>query len=186
MNPRRLYAPVVLRLLVAGGAAWVLAGRVWTSATLTTEGLPPDVVEVTGRQALPLAAALAVVVLTGALAVLATRGRVRQGIGLLVVLAAVIAGVAVMRAGAALDGALQAAVEESPAYTRAGGQPPADDTPWRWVTLVPFGLAALLGALVVRYARSWPAMSGRYEAPARRQESDDPWTALDEGRDPTL
>lgn len=182
---RRWYAPTVLGLLVAGGAAWLAAGREWARVTLTTEGLPPDTVVVTGREALPLVAALAVVVVTSALAVLATRGVVRRVVGAVVVIVASIAAVVCLTGAGATDEALRRAVEESPAFT--GAVPDADAGPWRLLTAIPFLLAAALGVVVVVVGARWPGMSGRYEAPAaRRAESDDPWTALDEGRDPTV
>lgn len=184
---RRLYAPVVLGLLVTGGAAWLALGRTWASTRLAPRGLPPADVVVTGRDVAPLAAALAVVVVTAALAVLATRGRGRLVVGVLVVLLGV-GGAVLSVLGATGSGArdaLSAAAEQSPAFTGQGlGSIGA--TPWPYVAAAAFVLAALLGAVVVRYGRTWPGMSGRYDAPTRRPVAEDPWKALDEGRDPTL
>jgi uncharacterized membrane protein (TIGR02234 family) len=175
----------VLGLLATGGLAWVALGRTWATTTLRPDGLPPDTVAATGRDAVPLAAALAVVLVTAALAVLATRGRGRLVVGVLVVvLGAVGAVLSVASAGAGTD-ALRSAAEQSPAYT---GQALADvgRTAWPWVSGAGFAVAALLGLVVVRCGRAWPGMSGRYEAPSRRSVEDDPWKALDEGRDPTV
>ncbi len=187
MSPRRLYGPVVLGQLATGGLAWLAASRVWVRATLSTDGLPSDALAVTGTEARPVVAALALVVAAAALAVLATRGRARRAVGVLVVLVA-LAGIAlVVTAGGAIDDAVARTAAESPAFV-GGDVPPTSTSPWRWVVLLPFVLAAALGALVVRHAPAWPAMSGRYDAPAARRghEDDDPWKALDEGRDPTV
>lgn len=182
---RRLYAPTVLGLLVAGGLAWVALGRTWGRTTLAPQGLPPDTVVVTGREAVPLAAALAVVVVTAALAVLATRGRGRLVVGVLVVVLGVCgAWLCAASGGSTLD-AVRAAVEQSPAYT--GTAPDTVDTSaWRWAAVAGFVLATALGLVVLRLGRTWPGMSGRYERPTSRRVDDDPWAMLDDGRDPTL
>lgn len=182
---RRLYAPTVLGLLAVGGLTWLALGRTWASARLAPAGLPPDTVAVTGRDVAPLAAALAVVVVTAALAVLATRGRGRLVVGLLVVLVGIGGAAVCLLASADVDASLSSAAEQSPAFT---GQDlgAISTTPWSWAAAGGFLLATGLGAVTVRYGRSWPAMSGRYEAPSRSRVDDDPWKALDEGRDPTL
>ena len=129
---RRLYAPTVLGLLATGGTAWLTLGRVWARATLSPDGLPADTVEVTGRDAVPLAAALAVVVVTVALAVLATRGRGRQVVGVLAVLLGVAGAWLALHAGTASEDAVAAAAEQSPAYT---GEAPdtMELTAWPWL-----------------------------------------------------
>jgi len=182
---RRLYVPVVLGLLAVGGLTWLALGRTWAGTRLAPAGLPPDTVVVTGRDVAPLAAALAVVVVTAALAVLATRGRGRLVVGLFVVLVGLGGAVVCLVASADVEAPLSAAAEQSPAFT---GQDlgAISTSPWSWVAAGGFLLAAGLGAVTARHGRSWPAMSGRYEAPSRSRVDDDPWKALDEGRDPTL
>lgn len=181
---RRLYAPTVLGLLAAGGLAWLALGRTWASTRLAPAGLPPDTVEVTGRDVAPLAAALAVVVVTAALAVLATRGRGRLVVGLFVVVVG-LGGATLSLTAADADQALSTAAEQSPAFT---GQDLADvsTTAWPYAAAAGFLVAVALGGVTLRHGRAWPAMSGRYDAPSRAQVDDDPWKALDEGRDPTL
>lgn len=181
---RRLYAPAVLGLLAVGGLTWLALGRTWARATLRPEGLPPDTLEVTGRDAVPLAAALAVVVVAAALAVLATRGRGRLVVGALVVLVGVAGAALSFVSGSAVDDALTAAARQSPAFT---GQalPDATRTPWGLASGAGFVATVLLGLVVLRHGRSWPGLSGRYEAPSRRDD-EDPWRMLDDGRDPTV
>jgi uncharacterized membrane protein (TIGR02234 family) len=181
---RRLYAPVVLGLLAVGGGTWLSLGRTWGRTTLRPDGLPPDTVSVTGRDAVPLAAALAVVVVAAALAVLATRGRGRLVVGALVLVLGVVGAWQSFASASAIDDAARAAAEQSPAFT---GQALGDvaTTVWPWASGAGFVLAGLVGLVVLRHGRSWPGLSGRYEAPSRRVD-DDPWKALDDGRDPTL
>ena len=42
MNPRRLYGPVVLATLAAGGAVILAAGRPWARTTVGGTGVPDD------------------------------------------------------------------------------------------------------------------------------------------------
>lgn len=182
---RRLYAPVVLGLLAVGGLTWLALGRTWASTRLAPTGLPPDTIVVTGRDVAPLAAALAVVVVTAALAVLATRGRGRLVVGLFVVVLGLGGSAVCLVSAADVDASLSSAAEQSPAFTGQdlGG---VSRSSWSYVAAAGFLLATGLGAVTVRHGRSWPAMSGRYDAPSRSRVDDDPWKALDEGRDPTL
>ena len=111
MNTRRLYAPVVLGTLAAGGLAFFSASRTWAHVRIATDGLPSDSVDVTGTDAQPLVSALAIVVVTAALAVLASSPRVRRVVGVFTVLVA-IAGAAIVLLGASsLDDAVGRAVE---------------------------------------------------------------------------
>lgn len=196
MSPRRLYAPVVLLTLAAGGAAFFMAGRTWTGVDIAANGLPADFVAVngsvtvSGSAAEPLVPALALVVVASALAVLAASARVRIGVGVLLLVTAVAAIVIVLTGGSALDDAVRRAVEDSPAFT--GGSVPdgRDDTAWPFATIGAFAVAAVCGLLVLRLGPSWPTMGRRFEAPGARAERPveteaDMWKALDEGHDPT-
>lgn len=192
MTPGRLYAPVVLATLAAGGTAFLAAGRTWASADVRAEGLAPAEVAVSGADAQPLVSALAVVVVTAALAILAAGPRMRRAVGVLTVLVGVLGVVLVVRAaGSMLDEALRSAAEESPAYT--GPASLGDDvarSPWYLVAIVAFVLVVVLGALTVRFAGRWPTMSSRYEAPSARRDvpvtgEGDMWKAMDRGDDPT-
>lgn len=191
MNPRRLYAPVVLATLAIGGLAFFATGRTWASVEVASDGLPSDSVSVTGTDAYPLASALALVVVTSALAILAASPRIRRGVGVLVVLVSIGALVTLLDGRGGLDDALRSAVRDSPAFT--GGDPLADvsHTPWQLVALVAFVGSALLGALTARLGHRWPTMSSRYERSAGRpaapsEASDaDLWKAMDDGHDPT-
>lgn len=189
MISRRLYVPVVLMLLVTGGLAFFAASRTWIEATVRAKGLPPDMITVSGTAAQPMVPALALVVVTGALAVLAASMRVRWVVGVLVVVVGIGAAILVATSGSALDEALDDAVRVSTAFT--GSNAPAGRLVVVWPVLagVSFALAAGLGLVVIRNAGTWPTMGSRYESPAGQAKEarteDDLWSALDEGRDPT-
>lgn len=187
---RRWYAPTVLGLLAAGGAAFLAASRQWVGATVASDGLPSDTIEVTGSQAIPLVGALALVVVTAALAVLATGGRIRRGVGVITVLAAATGLWVVVTGGGAVDRAFADAVEQSPAFTGGDVPPSSQSLLWPIVAGVAFTIATALGVLTVAVGHRWSAMSRRYEAPAgtaptQPKTEADIWKALDEGRDPT-
>ena len=190
MNTRRLLGPVVLATLAAGGLAFFAASRTWAHVRVASDGLPSDSVDVTGADAQPLVSALAVVVLTAALAVLAASPRVRRVVGGFTVLVAV-AGVAIVLLGSA---SLDSAVEpggRGVAGIHRHGTPDFSTTAWSYVAVVGFVVAATAGGITARFGATWPTMSSRYEAPAARavvaspQSDSDMWKALDEGRDPT-
>lgn len=190
MSPRRLYGPVVLGTLAAGGFAFLATSRTWAHVKVATDGLPSDTVDVTGTDAQPLISAFAVVVVTAALAVLAASPRVRRVVGVFTLLLSVAGVVLVLASGPSLDDAVQRAVRESPAFTGRGD---ADFTSsaWRYAAAAGFAAAGVLGALTAWFGARWPTMGSRFEAPATRtaatttESQADLWKALDEGRDPT-
>ncbi|MFI5426016.1 Trp biosynthesis-associated membrane protein [Aeromicrobium sp. UC242_57] len=192
MSPRRLYGPVVLATLAVGGLAFFAASRAWATTTLSSDGLPPTDLQVTGTDAEPLVSALALVVVTAALAVLAAGPRLRRVVGVLLILVAGLAIVVAPRPGSGgIDRAVSSAAEESPAFTGPESIGAISSTPWYFVAVLAFVLAVLLGAAIVRWAPSWPTMSSRYDAPGAAPRAAEPtsgtdlWKAMDEGRDPT-
>ncbi len=90
VTPRRLYAPVVLGTLAAGGLAFFALGRTWASSNVVADGLSTDTVSATGSDAHPLASALALVIVASALAILAASKRIRRAVGVLTVLVALV------------------------------------------------------------------------------------------------
>jgi hypothetical protein len=177
----------VLGLLAAGALALFAVTRAWASATVRTPGLPTDQVSVSGIDAAPILAGLAVVIVAAALGIVAAGGWLRQLIGLLI---AAVAGFAALRAltlnagGAALGRALR----DSPAYV-GGSSPPVDGAAWPWFAALAFAIASVLGVVVAVRGRGWPRMSARYErrAPDAVEPIDeaDLWGAQDQGQDPT-
>jgi uncharacterized membrane protein (TIGR02234 family) len=187
----RLYVPVVLAILATGGAAFFAVSRAWASVDVATDGLPSDSVSVSGSDAYPLASALALVVVTSALAILAASPRVRRVVGVLIVLVSVGAVVTVLDGRGGLEDALRAAAEESPAYTSGDAVEDASYSAWNVLAVAAFVLSTLLGGLTAWLGHTWPTMSSRYDAPAARPSaardaSDaDMWKAMDDGHDPT-
>jgi uncharacterized membrane protein (TIGR02234 family) len=192
VTPRRLYAPVVLATLAAGGLAFFAAGRTWARADVEAEGLASARIAVSGADAQPLVSALAVVVVTAALAILAAGPRMRRVVGVLTIVVAATGVVLVPRAGSStLDDAVRSAAEKSPAYTGPSSLGEIAYSPWYLLAIVAFVLAIVLGALMVRHAGQWPTMSSRYDAPSARREAPaagdaDLWRAMDRGDDPTV
>jgi hypothetical protein len=177
----------VLGLLAAGALALVAVTRAWASATVRTPGLPTDHVSVSGVDAAPILAGLAVVIVAAALGIVAAGGWLRQLIGLLI---AAVAGFAALRA-LTLDAggvALGRALKDSPAYI-GGSNPPVDGAAWPWFAAFAFAVASLVGVVVAVRGRGWPRMSARYErrAPAAAEPIDEGtlWHAQDQGQDPT-
>lgn len=191
MNRRRLFGPVVLGTLAAGGLAFLAASRAWVQTRVQADGLPTDALSVSGSTAQPLVPALALVVVTAALAALASSVRLRRIVGAFTMLVAIVGVALIATGGSALESAVQQAVEESPAFTGTNIPDTQQHTIWRLVAAVAFVLAAMLGALTARFAPIWPTMGSRYDAPRSRTEIATPeteadiWKAFDQGRDPT-
>jgi uncharacterized membrane protein (TIGR02234 family) len=180
--------------LGAVGAAVVLlaSGQIWAEGTAAVGGgavsLDAEGGDVTG-----VPTALAIVGLAALVAVFAVRRAGRLLVSALLALSG---------AGAALAAFLGAsdseALDEKAARTTgdAGATVEAlTHTAWPYVTVAGALLILLAGLLALRYGKSWPAMSGRYErdgSPRPRKAAvvdpdrpEDLWKALDRGEDPT-
>ena len=189
MTSRRLYVPVVLTLLACGGLAFFAASRTWVEATVGPRGFRRT--RSSSRALTPSRSSprLALVVVTGALAVLAASVRVRWVVGVLMVVVGV---------GAAMLGRHRRIVARRRVRRRRAelhrvhrGERAGRASVIVWPVLAGavFVLAELLGLVVVRLAATWPTMGSRYESPTGQgddaRSEDDLWAALDEGRDPT-
>jgi uncharacterized membrane protein (TIGR02234 family) len=145
---------------------------------------------VDGADAVPVVAALGLVLLAGAVSLVATRNQGRRLVGLLLVVAAVVVGWQTLTAGPAITEALR---EQMVGAVGSSTSPHADGTPWRWLTLFGAVLSLLAGSAAIAKGPDWPAMGSRYDSPTTpRSSSDaeagadaDAWRAMDEGRDPT-
>lgn len=182
-------------MLLAGllGAIGVTVGgsRPWASATSTQRGLPAIHVTASGADLAPLAGALGVVVLAAFGAVIATRGWVRRGLGILIAVACVVVLVATLLPGAA-GGDLRSALA---ARGWTGGGYTSATEAWRWLVLAAAVVAGVAGAATAVYGGEWAVMGARYDAPrgARLERQvapeelteDEVWRAIDSGRDPT-
>lgn len=181
--------------LVGAVGAILVSLQTWQVLTVHAPRPHPDVTQhVTGRavDAAPLAFAL--VALAGVVAVLATRGIVRRGVG--VVIAAVGAGLiwrAVASAGAVSAARARSLIgAQHREVTLSAGTSPSIVTHVAWpvLTVVCGVLVVAGGTLAAVRGHDWRAMSARYESDPTRAA--DPqraaasmWTALDRGEDPT-
>lgn len=190
---RRELTVSVLGTAVAGALALVAGGRPWAEVTVQRAApLPPVESTVSGTDAAPLVAAAGLVLLAGAVALLAVRALGRVVVGLLVA-----------TAGAVLAwSGVRAVVAGVPADDVGGGTGDATvDGVLAWPVLAAVAgvLGVAVGLLVALRGRRWPAMGRRYErgvggtapaAAARAPVSDEDraqaaWKALDRGEDPT-
>jgi uncharacterized membrane protein (TIGR02234 family) len=177
--------------VIGGGLVAVAAAKPWATARVGGQGLPSLPVSVDGADAVPLVAALGLVLLAGAVSLAATRNQGRRLAGLLLVVAAVVVGWQTVTAGPAISDALR---EQTVGSVGSGDLPDANGTAWRWLTLVGAGLSLAAGVAAVSKGPDWPAMGSRYDVPTTargtsalgEQEDADLWRAIDEGEDPTV
>jgi uncharacterized membrane protein (TIGR02234 family) len=190
---RRTFGPVVLLGLgaaalsaVAGARAWQAVDRDSIDPTLAfAVGFADDA----GLGEMPLAGALALVLLACWGVVLVTRGRVRRTVTWLALVAAAGLLATVVTAWFTLDEQFQDVAREADV-----AQIDASWTTWYWAALVGALLSLVAAAAAVRLVASWPEMGSRYDAPSAREtsrpvddgdESQALWKAIDEGHDPT-
>ncbi|WP_244927616.1 Trp biosynthesis-associated membrane protein [Nocardioides sp. W7] len=195
MSGRRSFGPVVLLGLAGAALAAVAGSKPWVDwdAERTVSGDTPlagySLSDTAGE--VPLAGALALVVLACWGVVLVTRGLVRRVVTVLGLLASLgLLATTLLGYGPAADGIRDAfaGYDEGPDVGR---------TVWFWAALVGALVCVATSALAVRLVSRWPEMGRRYDAPAAAAVADRPeaapeeqsslelWKALDEGRDPT-
>lgn len=175
-HSRRQLAWAVLGCAAAAALIVVAAGRPWVAETVARPApLPDETVSQSGGDLAAWLPAVGWVALAGAGALVATRGRVRQVVGVLLALAGL---------GAVLG------------VSVAGRQAVGDGGTLGWpvVALVSAVAVLAIGVLTVGRAAHWPAMGARYERGRARREqpgtgaersSEQMWQALDRGEDPT-
>jgi uncharacterized membrane protein (TIGR02234 family) len=189
---RQLYARTLVLGLISAGAVAVGVSKPWVTATATVTGLPVISASVDGADVAPLAGALGFVLLAGLGAVVATRGRLRRGLGLLIVVAA-----AFVLAAALHPGDTQRGIEQALSAKGWSGGPYRTGVGWWRVLTAVGGCGCLLaGALVARFGASWASMGARYDAPGSTSATaagdlpatpteTDLWRSIDSGHDPT-
>jgi uncharacterized membrane protein (TIGR02234 family) len=144
---RRSYLLTLLACLAGAGLALYAGTRVWSLQVVSRPGMSDLRSARTGADIEPWVIGLALVALAGTGALLATRGRLRRGLGGLLTLVGlgVATGAVVGRAG--LDAG------------RAG----AGGTVWPVACAVGGAIIALGGLTAARRGHLWPGMSARYE-----------------------
>ncbi len=186
---RRSFGPVVLLGLLAGTLGAVAGNKPWAAGSGRAGQVSTLAVSADAAQ-MPVAGALALVVLACWGVVLVTRGRVRRVVLVLGALAALGVLVSVVAGFASVPDALRAG------YAAIGiADPQVGLTGWFWAAAVAGLLSLVATTLGVRLVPGWPEMGSRYDAPGAQepapvvkpedQSSLDLWRAMDEGRDPT-
>ncbi|GAB2989204.1 Trp biosynthesis-associated membrane protein [Nocardioides montaniterrae] len=194
---RRTFGPVVLVGLAGAGMAAI--GGHKTMLTIPSDYLtslkainPEAGLQGQHGVDFPLAGALALVTLAAWGAVLVTRGRFRR----------VVAALTALAAGGAVAALVVGAFVKDDSATRdltsrlgASETVPLDPTGWMWVALAGAALSLVAAVAAVRFARSWPEMGTKYDAPAgavatvdvpvEERSNLELWKSLDEGDDPT-
>ncbi len=197
---RSTFARTVLTGLLTSGIAAIAGTRSWVKLSDSAEQHAATQVGVPVGE-VPLAGALALVVLACWGVLLVTRGRVRRSLALIA--AVVSLAVAVTSVVGSLD------VVDSAVKTlgdRGFQNPEASRNLWGPVCGVAGVLAALVALLAFRWAPGWPEMGRRYDAPSGasstvRLPGTEPadaeegavtdtanlelWKSLDQGFDPT-
>jgi hypothetical protein len=181
-DPRRtLFAPVVLAGLASAGLTCVAAAKPWFTASLDAQARL-GVRAADTRADMPVALALALVVLAAWGVVLVGRTPARRIVLTLAVLAAAGVLVTLVTATGSLPGQIRDQLGSG------HGSVAVDPTGW-FVTAAVTGVLSL-AAVVAGWmlAPRWPTMSSRYDAPTTRPElvtDTDLWKAMDQGQDPT-
>jgi Tryptophan-associated transmembrane protein (Trp_oprn_chp) len=172
---RNRRAALVLGVLGAGMALLTLTV---TWATLGAGTVPAS--QLTGRQVVPGAFALALAALAGTAALLLL-GRVgRRAAGVLLVLLGVgTALVAVSGARGLADGSLLPS-----SWTASGAEPVSTSPIWAVGAVLGGLLVIAAGALALLGGPGWTDTPSRYSRAGRPADTD-LWRSLDEGRDPT-
>ena len=194
---RRAYGVTLLVGLLSAVATTTAVSRPWYEASATVKNLPKLEAAASGIDLVPIAGALGVVLVAAFGAVIATRGWLRRGLGLLIMLGAVVVLVAAARPGTT-DEVLRAGLS---ARGWSGGGYDISGTPWRLLVLVGSAGCLAAGAAVARFGAQWPTMGQRYDPPTpsdslaaseglvgeadRSLTQEQLWRALDQGRDPT-
>jgi hypothetical protein len=179
---------VVLLGVLSGAAAAVAGTQPWFagdgSRTAGDGGYEPGLSMAFTGADVPAVNALALVGLACWGVLLVSRGRFRQYVAVLGLLAAAATVVAVVDAWMTIPDALLAAFDEM-----AIADQDVSSTGWSWI-----GSAAAVGGVVTwlaaaLFVRHWPEMGRRYDTPraetAESEHEHDLWKVMDEGRDPT-
>ncbi len=179
--------------VIGSGAALVLSDRNWQTVS-TPQPSRVDVLELTGRTVDSAPTALALVALAGVVAVLATKGVLRRGVGVVIALA----GAGVVWRVLVSSGPVSVSRSRSLVTDRHRTVSVSDVVPrivthaaWPTLTAVAGVLVLAAGALIAWRGHRWHVMSAKYEAPVPDSQQDQTtastalWSALDRGEDPT-
>ena len=182
------FAPVVLLGLASGVGAAVAGNQAWVVADASSAGTTSALVATATGASVPLATALALVVLASWGVVLVSRGRVRRAVAGLGAVAAL------GTLATFVVGAFSSAETLRDDFAQAGlDGVDVDHTRWFWFGLVCAVVSVAATVQAVRRTPLWPEMGTRYDAPGEQPRPEpeaepsslDLWKAIDEGHDPT-
>lgn len=202
MTGRRSFGPVVLLGLASSALASVAGHKpvvrlTGEAADAVGAGAYADALDRIGvDDGLPLAGALALVLLAGWGVLLVTRGLVRRvAAGVLVVFSLGLVAATVLGWQQLLDSFPDEVAKRIGAGSHGTDLALGTETTgWLWVLLAASLLATVAAVLAVVLTPSWPEMGSRYDAPTAVAPTDkrledrssiDVWKSLDEGDDPT-
>ncbi|GGL10194.1 hypothetical protein Sme01_32450 [Sphaerisporangium melleum] len=191
---RRALAAWVVVSAASAGLVLAAAGRTWVRAAYSGGPGGGTRLELSGGELAPVLTPLALACLAAVVAVLATRGLWRKGVGVLTALLGAAIAVAAWRAVS--PAAVAQVAGTRGALTGVPGLVTSTVQPWPALAVAGGALLTAAGALAVVSGGRWPGMSERYErraAPAgTRAGAGRPggserslWDALDRGLDPT-
>lgn len=176
-SAKRTYPLVLVCLLLAAGiCVWVLQ-RTWVVVSVAEPGLPVQTESASGSNLYPASLAGAWLALACVVAIVATRGRWRRVVGVVVLLAAV----ATMVSAVAFP--LTDRIEF--ASTSLGSRPnvQVSTTGW-WIVIAVASLVTFCcGLAVLRWSSQWRSLSSRQAGTTPPELSD--WEKLDRGLDPS-
>jgi hypothetical protein len=183
---RRTFGPAVLLGVLAGVAGAVAGTQPWFagdgSRTAGDGGYESGLSMTFDGADVPAVNALALVGLACWGVVLVTRGRFRQYVAVLGLLAAAGAVVAVVDAWLTVPDALRASFDAMAMADRD-----VSSTGWSWIGSAAAVVGVVTWLAAARFVRHWPEMGRRYDAPqpGTTPSDHDLWKVMDEGRDPT-
>ena len=179
---------MVILGLASGVGAAVGGNQTWVVADASSQAATSTFVATAEGASVPLATALALVVLACWGVVLVSRGRVRRAVA---VLGAVAALGTLVTYVAGFSSAAESLRDD---FASAGlDNVDIDHTGWFWFGLACAVVSVIATVQAVRRVPQWPEMGSRYDAPGdqalpepvEEPSSLDLWKAIDEGHDPT-
>lgn len=172
-SSKRAYLLAMVILAAAGGLLLLATGMPWLIADGIGQAAlgPAGQQQWSGEQVAPLARAVGLVALAGIAGTVASRGKGRIAVGVVLALAGVVG------AWSAITTA------EAPVAPSSPGEP-VHATAWPWLAFAAGAVIASSGAVVASIGARWPGLGSRYQRDAARAARS-PWEALDDGQDPT-
>ncbi|WP_067439354.1 Trp biosynthesis-associated membrane protein [Nocardioides jensenii] len=194
-RPRSTFGPVLLLGLVGAALAAVGGNKAWYAVPDAAANIDAPV-STSDQFALdmPLAGALALVLLAAWGVLLVTRGWVRRAVAGLALISSLGLALTYVQAVRTLPDDLADKLADS-GTSQSTSSLDAGFTGWFWAAGAGIVISVVATALALRWVPSWPTMGSKYDAPSssrtgpvdvERANDGELWKAIDEGHDPTL